>query len=78
VVPFVLGLRSGRFLLSAGLFAVFDVLFITAVAQAPQLFEPHFRVAEWPRRARLRLPGFTYLFVYIAASGLDYSPALVL
>ncbi len=83
VVPFALGMRFGRFLLWAGLFAVLDVALITAVVLAPQLLAPqlfasNFPVAQWPAQARLRLPGFLYLFVYIAASGLGYSAALVL
>src|SRR5260221_9086978 len=40
VVPFALGVRFGRFLLWAGLFAVFDVLLITALVLAPQLLWP--------------------------------------
>src|SRR5258708_6271690 len=34
LVPFALGVRLGRFLLWAGLFAVLDTLFITAVVLA--------------------------------------------
>lgn len=78
LAPFVLSARFGRFPLWAGLFAVFDTSLLTSVILAPQLIAPSFSLAAWPVQLRLRWPGVLYLFLYVAASALGYSPGLVL
>ena len=78
LAPFALGAQFGRFLLWAGLFAALDATLITCVLLAPQLIDPGFPLAAWPAQVRPRLPQVFYLFLYVAASALGYSPGLVL
>ena len=73
LLQYALGRWTGRPVLWAGVFSVFEVALLIGVLLLPITFPE-----DWPPQMQLRLPTVFYLFVYVAGTVLSYSPSLVI